>query len=66
MKGSVMMAALDFIPALLAFTFAVLGIVGRTKDDTKTGTKKVTKVGWLFLVLSAVTMALGVYSVRAK
>jgi len=60
------MPVLDYAPAILAFIFAMLGIFTKTKDDSKTGLGRVTKAGWFFLLLSAVSFALGAYTIRAK
>lgn len=60
------MPVLDYAPAILAFVFAMLGIFAKTKDDSKSGLHRVTKAGWFFLFLSALSFSLGVYTIRAK
>ena len=60
------MQLLDYLPAFLAFTFGVLGVVTKTKDNSKSGIHQITKAGWLFIFLSATSLVFGGYTISAK
>ena len=59
------MYLLDYVPAVLAFVFALLGILTKTTDESRPVRARITFAGWLFLGLSVIPLALGVASVRA-
>lgn len=59
------MYLLDYIPAVLAFVFALLGILTKTTDESRPVRARITFAGWLFLCLSVIPLGLGVASVRA-
>ncbi len=60
------MNAVDYIPSVLAFAFALLGILTRTKNDTKVGFRKVTRGGWMFLLLSVVSLLFGLFTINSS
>ena len=58
------MQLLDYLPAFLALTFAALGVIARTKDDSRSGIHRITRAGWLFLFLSATAFCYGAYAIQ--
>ena len=55
------MRVFDYVPACLAFAFALLGIFTTTKDESRTGLRRTTAAGWFFVILSFLSLLLGVY-----
>ena len=57
------MLGFDYLPSLLAFLFAILATLSRTKDETKSGIRSITRAGWIFVALSSISLSYGVLSI---
>ena len=60
------MISIGYLPAALAFAFALLSMLTRTTDSTQVGLRRITRAGWLFVVLSAVSFVLGLIAIHSS
>lgn len=58
------MLLLDYLPALLAFLFAILATLSKTKDQTKSGIRSITRSGWCLVVLSMISLLYGGFAIH--
>lgn len=58
------MQTLDYLPALLAFVFALLAAFSKTRREEKRGILSITLAGWSFILLSAISLVYGVIVVN--
>lgn len=57
---------MDFIPIIIAFASALIGVVGNTWDSNKTGIRKITLTGWMVVVLAGTSLAYGGIVIQQK
>ena len=60
------MNILDYAPLFFAFTLAVLGVLGNSKDESKSGIKAITGIGWMVILLSGLLLFVGSISISNR
>ena len=57
---------MDFLPIIIAFASALIGVVGNTWDSDNVGIRKITLTGWMVVLLAGISLVYGGVVIQQK